>query len=113
MVVRTIADEAQAYLRCRTYGHAWDEFAPIDLNPPAYGWRLCLRCTRCMTERYDNVDFKGRVMSRRYVYPERYAQKGVTRVEFRESLFQALRAKLEASKSIGATPTPARKSKAS
>jgi len=89
------------YLRCRSYGHAWDEFAPIDMEAPWYGWRLSLRCLRCQTERHDNIDFKGKVMGRRYIYPDGYQQKGVPKVIFREELFSKLRAKLEKSNSIG------------
>jgi hypothetical protein len=98
-------------VRCRSYGHSWDEFFPIDLNPPLYGWRLSLRCTRCATERHDNIDFKGQVMSRRYIYQEGYQQKGVPRVEFREALFEKLRTKLQSSGSIG-EEAPARRRRA-
>ena len=100
------------YVRCRTYSHAWDEFYPIDLAPPLYGWRLSLRCTRCGTERHDTCSFSGAVMSRRYIYPEGYAQKGITKVVFREALFQKLRAKLEASNGVGAASAPTKKKRA-
>ena len=116
MVVRRTASdtitEVEAFLRCRSYGHAWEEFAPIDLDAPIYGWRLSLRCTRCTMERHDNIDFKGRVMSRRYIPPPGYTQKGVPRVMFREALFDKLRARLEASNSIGSdSPASPRKRK--
>jgi hypothetical protein len=98
------------YVRCRSYGHAWDEFAPIDLHAPLYGWRLSLRCLRCQTERHDNLDFKGRVMSRRYLYADGYQQKGVPKVIFREALFSKLRAKLEKANQIGGEiPEPEKK----
>lgn len=94
-----------AFIRCRTYSHAWDEFYPIDLEAPWYGWRLSLRCMRCATERHDNYDFKGRVMSRRYIYTEGYqTPKGEEKPEktyFREELFSRLRAQLEAHSSVG------------
>lgn len=110
--------EVDAYVRCRTYNHAWDEFYPIDLPAPWYGWRLSLRCIRCQTERHDNYDFKGRVMSRRYIYPDGYQHKGEdrpTKEVFREELFTRLRAQLEEHSAIGgdaeATPiTTAKKS---
>lgn len=89
------------YIRCRSYGHAWDEFAPVDMYPPTYGWRLSLRCLRCTTERHDNMDFKGKVMGRRYIYPDGYAQKGVPKTVFREALFSRLRAKLEKANAVG------------
>lgn len=98
-----------AYLRCRSYGHAWDEFNPIDMEAPWYGWRLSLRCLRCTTERHDNIDFKGKVMGRRYIYPQGYQQKGVPKVVFREELFSKLRSKLEKANQIGEdVPAPVR-----
>jgi hypothetical protein len=100
------------YVRCRSYGHAWDEFAPIDLAPPLYGWRLSLRCTRCGTERHDNVDFKGQVMGRRYLYVDGYMQKGIPKVIFRESLFSVLRGRLEEINQIGGEiPEPVKKTR--
>jgi len=60
-----------ASLRCRTYGHAWDEWSPGE-QPPTAGWRLNLRCTRCTTERHDVIDALGALMERRYVYPDGY-----------------------------------------
>jgi hypothetical protein len=93
-----------AFVRCRTYNHAWDEFAPLDLQPPWYGWRLSLRCIRCATERHDNYDFKGQIMGRRYLYPDGYQTKGddrPTKQEFREELFVRLRKQLEQHHAVG------------
>lgn len=105
-----LLDTNEAFLRCRTYNHAWDEFAPVDMYPPTYGWRLSLRCIRCATERHDTIAFNtGKVMSRRYIYPDGYAQKGVPKVVFREALFQRLRTKLEKANQIGEeVPEPIR-----
>lgn len=98
--IDTALDEA--FLRCRTYSHAWDDFAPVDFYPPTYGWRLSLRCMRCTTERHDIVAYRsGKVMSRRYIYPDGYAQKGVPKVVFREALFSKLRGKLEKANGLG------------
>lgn len=98
-----------AFVRCRTYNHAWDEFNPVDMDPPWYGWRLSLRCMRCTTERHDNYDFKGQVMGRRYIYPDGYQTKGEdkpTKTEFREALFDKLRKQLEEAGAIGGNPPP-------
>ena len=92
---RDISDDD--FVRCRTYNHAWDQFYPIDLEPPWYGWRLSLRCLRCQTERHDNYDFKGQIMGRRYFYPDGYQTKGEdkpTKQMFREELFSKLRDQL-------------------
>ena len=111
MAAMTVLDTpvTTAFSRCRSYGHAWEEFNPVDMYAPVYGWRLSLRCLRCQTERHDNLDFKGRVIGRRYIYPDGYRQKGVPPVFFREALFQSLRAKLEKANAIGEdVPEPAR-----
>jgi hypothetical protein len=77
-----------------------------------YGWRLSLRCTRCTTERHDNYDFKGKLMGRRYIYPDGYQQKGVPKVVFREALFSKLRAKLERANQIGGqVPEPTKRAR--
>jgi hypothetical protein len=102
--------EVEAFLKCRTYNHAWDEFYPIDLEQPWYGWRLSLRCVRCQTERHDNIDFKGQVMGRRYIYPPGYQQtepgEKKDRTVFREELFDQLRARLAEVNGIGASERP-------
>jgi hypothetical protein len=57
---------------------------------------------RCATERHDIVAFNtGKVMGRRYIYPDGYQQKGIPKVVFREALFSKLRAKLEKANQIG------------
>lgn len=98
-------------VRCHSYGHSWDEFVPVDLYPPTYGWRLSLRCLRCTTERHDTIAFNtGKVMGRRYIYPDGYSQKGVPKTVFREALFSRLRAKLEKANQIGEeVPEPAKR----
>jgi hypothetical protein len=118
IVSRIDTEIDKAYIRCRSYGHAWDEFSPIDLDPPVYGWRLSLRCVRCTMERHDNLDFKGMLMGRRYIPPDGYRIKNAPeRFEFRAELFAQLRAKLEKSHQVGldtpATPSRPGRKKAS
>jgi hypothetical protein len=88
-------DITPAVIRCRTYGHAWDEFSPIDLGPPEFGWRLSLRCTRCLTERHDTIDLNGGVAVRRYIHPEGYSdvlgEEKMTRAEYRQALYSRFR----------------------
>jgi hypothetical protein len=98
---RDITDDA--FVKCRIYRHAWDEFYPIDMERPWYGWRLSLRCMRCQTERHDTMDFKGQLMGRFYLYPDGYQTKGEDRPTlqvFREDLFTRLRDELEAHEQI-------------
>jgi hypothetical protein len=92
------------FLRCRTYSHAWDEFSPIDLEAPWYGWRLSLRCARCGAERHDNISYgTGEVMGRRYIYPDgyQYSDGKPTKQIFREELFTRLRTQLRAQNALG------------
>lgn len=75
------------YVRCRTYGHAWDDFLPMR-KPAKFGDRLSLRCIRCATERHDIVSWvDGSLLQREYQHPEDYAMaEHHTRAEFRATL---------------------------
>jgi hypothetical protein len=89
---------------CQTIGHAWDEFFPIDMATPVYGWRYSLRCTRCETERHDVIDAVGRVNGRRYIYVEGYQYaKGErpTRDDLRQLMYQRIKNKLTKAHAIG------------
>jgi hypothetical protein len=93
----------KAMLRCRIYGHAWDEFYPDDLGVPLYGWRLSLRCTRCTTERHDVIDHIGQVGQRRYIYAPDYQMHRdelPTRDEMRQTMMLDVRKKLTAAHAI-------------
>lgn len=63
--------EAEAYVRCRSLGHAWD---PIPVTkPPPWGVALDLRCEHCATVRRDIVSpTRGEVLSRSYSHPDGY-----------------------------------------
>lgn len=94
MAPRQPRDFELSMMRCRTYGHAWDEFTPIDL-PPKAGWQLSLRCIRCTTERHDVIDLVGNLSERRYVYPDGYrdatADHRLSRQEYRQALYERIR----------------------
>lgn len=86
------------FLRCRTWGHAWEEFTPRGTRP-AWGELFTLRCTRCATERFDVINNLGALGSRRYVYPEGYhlsASETPTRDAFRLELAEVLQRKSRA-----------------
>jgi hypothetical protein len=108
--------DVDSFLRCRTYGHAWDEFTPIDLEAPWYGWRLSLRCIRCSTERHDNISYGTNViMGRQYVYPDGYKiETGKdgdrpTKEIFRDELFTQLRSQLRENNQLGSEEAAPRK----
>jgi hypothetical protein len=59
------------YIECRTWGHQWDTFAPLQ-RERGYGTQISLRCTRCACERFDWIDSSGALNSRQYNYPDGY-----------------------------------------
>jgi hypothetical protein len=70
--IQELLDE---YVVCRTLGHAWDELPDADFSPELFrtsAGALALRCQRCHTLRYDYIGKAMDVVSRRYVYPNRY-----------------------------------------
>ena len=76
-----------AYLECRTYGHAWYEIQserPLESNT----WWLTLRCKRCKTLREAPVSaLTGDTDGNRYKYPDGYRlDEKVTRSQFRQTL---------------------------
>ena len=60
------------WLKCRAFGHAWEEFVPVGKRKPPYGFRISLLCTSCNMERHDILDTYGRLASRKYDAPEGY-----------------------------------------
>lgn len=67
-------DLSDAYLLCRTLGHAWYEQSASDLESAGRGfWWLVVSCERCSARRVDLVGLKsGSVEKRRYEYPDGY-----------------------------------------
>lgn len=69
---RDVYDLPVEYLRCRAFGHAWEEFVPVGMGTPSFGFRYSLRCGRCTTCRFDLIDVIGGVADRQYAYPDDY-----------------------------------------
>lgn len=76
--VRTdrLEDLPTRFLRCRVYGHSWDDI-PATLTKRRsktwmFPWYDGQRCTSCDTERYDGIDGLGGVGNRYYDYPHGY-----------------------------------------
>lgn len=70
--MNNLEDLTLDHLRCRTFGHAWEEFVPVGMRRPSFGWRFSLLCTSCSTERHELVDTHGGIAQREYRYPEGY-----------------------------------------
>ena len=70
-----LEDLPDHFLRCRVYGHSWDQI-PAILGDPDYmrlfRWYDVLRCVHCGCERYDGVNNNGTVGQRSYRYPDGY-----------------------------------------
>jgi hypothetical protein len=99
--VTTFSNE---FLRCRTWGHRWDDFNPIDMGPPMFGWRESLRCSTCTTERHRIIGRNGQILSASYKYPEGYQMKkgfkAFPKGELRVEMFNRLRERLAAANAI-------------
>lgn len=70
-----IVELKDAYIVCRTLGHAWDDNpqGKFNANIAAKSMGvLILRCTRCSTERVDYIGKDMTVETRTYSYPEYY-----------------------------------------
>lgn len=83
-----------AFVECRTWGHAWEDFIPNGKRPTGWGSKFSLRCARCAAERHDTIDSLGRVGTRHYVYPDGYslaADETPTREQLRLDLLNRLR----------------------
>ena len=96
------------FVRCRTFGHAWDDVDPTsaeqDDHNLLFGSDIPLivtRCYRCDMRRLDVINKTGGLVQRRYQYPSGYlmakGQHRPKRAEFRLQLL-ALRVQSIAAK---------------
>jgi len=78
------------YMRCRTLGHQWDDI-PAE-KKGTFGDPLWCRCLRCATVRMDEIGGGGKLIKRKYQYPDGYQRAWTTdagnpsRADFREML---------------------------
>lgn len=89
----SLSDLHSSFIRCRSYGHAWDDFYPSMATDPSWGVRESLLCARCTTERHDFVSrITGEVITRYYLYPDDYKLSGEfpQRSEIRKELIARL-----------------------
>lgn len=77
------------YVRCRTFGHSWDDIPVTEPHPD--GHSFWLRCVVCTMVRRDVFDRRyGYLLHRQYDAPDGYSLAGEdvpTRDEFRLRLF--------------------------
>lgn len=84
-----------SFLKCRTYGHEWDDVSGLPGNRTVEylrGIRITLRCARCATIRHEVwSSVTGECMARYYTYPDGYSTtrwdgKGTIKEAFRREL---------------------------
>jgi hypothetical protein len=61
-----------AFIECKTFGHAWDEYNPGDGDLNGWFDRITLRCERCGSTRHDYHDNRGELGARKYWTPDGY-----------------------------------------
>lgn len=85
----TLTELKLAYVRCKTYGHSWDEFRSTTATRSA---NLTLRCDRCGMHRYDQVSpTTGELDGRSYDRPPGYRTARLARPDLRVELLRRLK----------------------
>jgi hypothetical protein len=78
-----------SYVRCRTFGHSWDDIPVTEPHPD--GHSFWLRCVNCTMVRKDVFDRRyGELLHRQYEQPPDYSlamDETPTRNDFRLRLF--------------------------
>lgn len=75
--VLDLPDLTDAYLTCRTIGHAWDDNPGAEVDSDLFKAStgcLALRCTRCRMERFDYLGNDMGVFQRYYRRPPGYGK---------------------------------------
>jgi hypothetical protein len=84
VTIRDLSDLPLPWLKCRSFGHSWDEYRPVGKRKPSFGFRISLLCVSCTMERHDIVDTNGNLAARQYVEAEGYYDIGKwSRAEYR------------------------------
>lgn len=68
----------EEFLACRELGHHWQPWA-AGLHPDG-GFDRTLRCSRCHTEKHQELSNRGSVLTSRYNHPDGYLTKGLGRI---------------------------------
>lgn len=70
-------------VRCRAFGHAWDEdVEPINIRP-VHALQQTARCLRCTSHRIQSLGYDGRVINTEMRYSDVYTAdiRAMTRAE--------------------------------
>jgi hypothetical protein len=70
MITVELGEMPLNFVKCKTFGHWWDEMA-LDRNS-MFIYTEAMFCPRCTTKRYFGLDAFFNVINRQYVYPEGY-----------------------------------------
>lgn len=68
----------ERFLYCREMGHNWRPQSAGRYKDG--GFVRILRCTRCKTERHQEISSVGVITMNKYVHPEGYLAKGMGRI---------------------------------
>lgn len=68
----------ERFLWCREMGHNWRPFSASRYRDG--GFLRILRCSRCKTERHQEISNRGAVTASKYVHPAGYLHKGMGRI---------------------------------
>lgn len=63
------------FVACRTLRHAWEPSGKVVGSVAVSLTAFSCICLRCSTQRIDGIDRRGKVVTRRYHYPEGYLRK--------------------------------------
>lgn len=66
-----VAGLKRSYVKCRAYGHAWDDVEAANVRP-LHGFWEALRCLRCTSQVIVARDVLGKAISRSYSHPVDY-----------------------------------------
>lgn len=68
----------EKFLLCRELGHNWRPWTASKFRDG--GYERVLRCSRCLTRRFQEISSRGEVIHSHYKHPEGYLHKGMGRI---------------------------------
>ena len=68
----------EKFLLCRELGHTWRPWTASKFRDG--GYERVLRCSRCLTRRFQEISSRGEILHSHYKHPEGYLHKGMGRI---------------------------------